>query len=107
MLARLGVAHLAERRPRTFSGGEAQRVALARALVTSPRVLLLDEPFSALDRALRVQLATDVRALVAELGIPAIQVTHHHGEARAMGDRIVCIEAGRITKTGVVGDVLG
>jgi molybdate transport system ATP-binding protein len=107
MLDRLGVAHLAERRPRTFSGGEAQRVALARALATSPRVVLLDEPFSALDRDLRMQLATEVRALVDELALPLLQVTHHHGEARAMGDRILRVAGGRIAEAGAVDEILG
>lgn len=107
MLERLGVDHLARRRPRTFSGGEAQRVALARAMATSPRILLLDEPFSALDRDLRIQLATEVRSLVDELELPAIQVTHNHGEARALGDRIIRMEEGRIVETGSVDEILG
>jgi molybdate transport system ATP-binding protein len=107
LLQRLGVAHLASRRPRTFSGGEAQRVALARALAREPRLFLLDEPFSALHRELRVQLATEVRALVHSLGIPAIQVTHDHAEARAMGDRVIRIETGRVVDQGKVSDLLG
>ena len=107
MLERLGVDHLSRRRPRTFSGGEAQRVALARAMATSPRILLLDEPFSALDRDLRIQLATDVRSLVDDLQLPAIQVTHNHGEARAIGDRIIRMHEGRIVETGSVDEVLG
>lgn len=107
MLARLHVEHLAHRRPRTFSGGEAQRVALARALATSPRVVLLDEPFSALDRELRVQLAQEVRTLVDELRLPLIQVTHNHGEARAMGDRVIRMHRGSITAVGSFDEVLG
>ena len=106
LLERLGVAHLAERRPRTFSGGEAQRVAIARALAMEPRVLLLDEPFSALDQALRVQLAADVRALVDERRLPTIQVTHNLEEARAMGDSALRIARGRILEAGSVADVL-
>ena len=100
LLEQLGVAHLAGRRPRTYSGGEAQRVALARALAMEPRVLLLDEPFSALDRDLRAQLAADVRALVSERRLPTLQVTHHHGEARAMGDWVLRMSAGRIVEAG-------
>ena len=107
MLKRLGVDHLARRRPHTFSGGEAQRVALARAMATSPRILLLDEPFSALDRELRIQLASEVRSLVDDLGLPAIQVTHNHGEARVLGDRIIRMRKGRIIETGSVDEVLG
>jgi molybdate transport system ATP-binding protein len=107
MLDKLAVGHLAGRKPRTFSGGEAQRVALARALATSPRVLLLDEPFSALDRDLRVQLARLVRELVDELGLPTVQVTHNHGEARAMGDRVLRMERGGVIAQGSVPDVLG
>ncbi len=107
MLKRLGVDHLASRRPRTFSGGEAQRVALARAMATSPRILLLDEPFSALDRDLRIQLATEVRTLVDDLELPAIQVTHNHGEARALGDRIIRMKNGRVVETGSVDEILG
>src|SRR5687767_4970413 len=76
LLERVGVGHLASRWPRTFSGGEAQRVALARALARQPQLLLLDEPFSALDRDLRAQLTTLVRELVPELGVPLVHVTH-------------------------------
>jgi molybdate transport system ATP-binding protein len=106
LLERLGVGHLAARRPRTFSGGEAQRVALARALAMNPHLLLLDEPFSALDRDLRGQLAAEVRRLVDDLKIPTIQVTHHHGEARSMGDRLVRVAAGRVLDQGPIGDLL-
>jgi molybdate transport system ATP-binding protein len=107
LLARLNVAHLAERKPRTFSGGEAQRVALARALAISPRLILLDEPFSALDRELRLQLIQVVRALVNELGVPLIQVTHDHDEARALGDRVVRLADGRVVQVGSCDEVLG
>ncbi len=102
MLARMKVAHVAERRPSTFSGGEAQRVALARAFARSPRVVLLDEAFSSLDRELRRDLARDARALVDDLGVPAILVTHHPAEARAIGDRAVLLRRGRVTATGSV-----
>jgi len=73
----------------TLSGGEAQRVALARALAPAPRLLLLDEPFGALDRELRDRLAVDVRALLHQLGTPALHVTHDLAEAELVGDRVV------------------
>jgi molybdate transport system ATP-binding protein len=105
MLERMKVAHLAERKPRTYSGGEAQRVALARAFAHAPRVLLLDEAFSAMDRELRQELLYDVRAQVRELGIPTVMVTHHRLDARTMGDRVVLIHAGRIKAVGSVQDL--
>jgi molybdate transport system ATP-binding protein len=107
LLGRLRVGHLVDRRPSTFSGGEAQRVALARAFAMKPRIVLLDEPFSALDRDLRNELVADVRAFVGELGVPMVHVTHHRGEARALGDRALLIDKGRITKVGAVRDVIG
>jgi molybdate transport system ATP-binding protein len=106
MLTRWKVAHLADRKPPTFSGGEAQRVALARAFAMRPRVLLLDEPFSAMDHELRSALVGEVRAFVDELKIPAIHVTHHRNEARALGDRAVLIAEGRIVATGSVDQLL-
>ena len=102
MLERMKVGHLASRRPRTFSGGEAQRVALARAFARSPKIVLLDEPFSALDRELRQELCADVKATVADLGIPAIMVTHHRNEAKTMGDQIVVLKDGRVSARGEV-----
>jgi molybdate transport system ATP-binding protein len=102
LLDRVGVGHLAHRRPRTFSGGEAQRVALARALARAPRLVLLDEPFSALDRELREQLVTLVRELVVELGVPLVHVTHSQAEARALADQIVRLERGKIVNRAPV-----
>jgi len=106
LLERLGVAHLAHRRPRTFSGGEAQRVALARAIARQPKLLLLDEPFSALDRDLRRQLTTLVRELVGELGIPLVHVTHSIAEARQLADQVVRIERGKVVARGAAAEVL-
>lgn len=103
-LERMKVLHLAERRPRTFSGGEAQRVALARALASSPRALLLDEPFSALDEDLRGELRKEVRSLVLELGIPTLFVTHDRTDALAVGDRVVVLREGKVERTGSVED---
>jgi molybdate transport system ATP-binding protein len=106
LLERLGVDHLAHRKPRTFSGGEAQRVALARALARTPQLLLLDEPFSALDPDLRRQLSQLVRDLVSELGIPSIHVTHSVAEARAMSDQVVRIQRGAVVAVGPASEVL-
>lgn len=107
MLERFRVGHLRERRPRTFSGGEAQRVALARALAFSPSILLLDEPFSALDRALQRELHIDVRKVVESERLPVILITHHPSEARALGDRMLKLREGRIEATGSPEELLG
>ncbi len=106
LLARLGVAHLRDRRPRTYSGGEAQRVALARALAMTPRVLLLDEPFSALDRELKVPLMSLVRQLADETSIPVVAVTHSIGETRALADRVIRIAGGRVVADGTAAEVI-
>ena len=106
MLERMRVGHVAKRLPRTFSGGEAQRVALARAFAREPRIVLLDEAFSALDRELRYALGADVRALVTELSIPALVVTHHRQEARTLGERAVKLRDGRVEAQGPVRDVV-
>lgn len=95
-LARTRVEHLADRMPSSLSGGEAQRVAIARALGSGPQVLLLDEPFSALDQGLRDALSRDLGGLVLELGIVGILVTHHGDDARLLGSRIVCLSGGRV-----------
>ena len=105
LLERMKVAHLVDRKPASYSGGEAQRVALARAFARQPTLLLLDEAFSAMDRELRLELARDVRQLVDELAIPAILVTHHRMEARAMADRLVLIAGGRVTQEGALAQV--
>jgi molybdate transport system ATP-binding protein len=99
-LARFRVEKLEARKPRTFSGGEAQRVALARALAMEPRLVLLDEPFSALDRDLRQELVLELRGIADELEVPIVHVTHQRGEARALGDRVVCLRDGRIEAVG-------
>jgi thiamine transport system ATP-binding protein len=89
LLELVGLPGFELRHVSTLSGGEAQRVALARALAPSPRLLLLDEPFGALDRDLRDRLATDVRDLLRAAGIPALHVTHDRQEAEAVADRIL------------------
>jgi ABC-type sulfate/molybdate transport systems ATPase subunit len=82
----------------SLSGGEQQRVALARALIVKPRVLLLDEPFSALDADLRTQLRDDFAGRIAEQGTAALWVTHDEGEARAVGQRGYRLARGSLTR---------
>lgn len=96
LLERVGVAHLAHRKPKTFSGGEAQRVALARALAISPRLVLLDEPYSALDPELRAQLTALERELARELAVPILHVTHSMDEVKQLADQTIRMEHGRI-----------
>jgi putative spermidine/putrescine transport system ATP-binding protein len=96
----VGLDHLADRYPHQLSGGQQQRVALARALVTEPRVLLLDEPLSALDAKVRVQLRDEIRRIQLRLGITTVFVTHDQEEALAVSDRIAVMDAGRIDQIG-------
>jgi len=96
MLARFGLASHARHRVWTLSGGEQQRVALARALITAPRALLLDEPFSALDAALRQSLQAEFRQRIFEAGMAAVLVTHDEAEARAMATRGLRLVDGRL-----------
>lgn len=105
-LERMQVPHVAERRPGTLSGGEAQRVALARALSQEPGILLLDEPFSAVDTPLRRKLGQDVKALVDELGLAAVLVTHDREDARALGTKMVMLERGRVVGEGKPDELL-
>ena len=93
------------RRIDQLSGGQKQRVALARALAVEPRVLLLDEPLTALDAKLRESLGADLNALLRKLGITAIYVTHDQGEAMALGDRVVVMERGKIAQIGSPQDI--
>ncbi len=96
----VGLGHLADRYPHQLSGGQQQRVALARALVTEPRVLLLDEPLSALDAKVRVQLRDEIRRIQLRLGTTTVFVTHDQEEALAVSDRIAVMNAGRIEQIG-------
>jgi thiamine transport system ATP-binding protein len=89
LLELVGLPGFEDRDVSTLSGGEAQRVALARALAPGPRLLLLDEPFGALDRDLRDRLALDVRELLRSSGTPALHVTHDRAEADLIADRVV------------------
>ena len=106
LLQRVKIDHLAHRRPRTFFGGEAQRVALARALARAPQLVLLDAPFSALDRELRAQLTQLVRELAPELAVPIVHVTHSVAEARQLADQVVHLDKGRVIACGKPDDVL-
>ena len=101
----LGLSGLGHRYPRQISGGERQRVALARALVCRPRLLLLDEPLSALDVPLREQLRRELRRSLAQLGIPAVLVTHDRVEALSLADFVVVFDEGRVRQSGPVGEV--
>ncbi|MDD7928967.1 ABC transporter ATP-binding protein [Microbacterium thalli] len=96
----VGLGHLGDRFPHQLSGGQQQRVALARALVTQPRVLLLDEPLSALDAKVRVQLRDEIRRIQLRLGMTTLFVTHDQEEALAVSDRIAVMNAGRIEQVG-------
>ena len=96
MLERFGLQAFARSKVWQLSGGEQQRVALARALITRPRVLLLDEPFSALDAALRVQLREEFRSHIAASRMAVLWVTHDEAEARAMGSVGLRMEAGAL-----------
>jgi molybdate transport system ATP-binding protein len=104
MLSRMRVPHLAERKPVTFSGGEAQRVALARAFAMKPRVLLLDEPFSALDANVKRDLLAEVGEWIDREQIPAMLVTHLEEEATALGDQVVLLEHGKVTREAAIDD---
>jgi molybdate transport system ATP-binding protein len=104
-LERFGLGHLAGNRPPELSGGEAQRVALGRALAFEPRLLLLDEPFAALDATTRVEVRRELRSHLATLEIPQILVTHDPIEAITLADRIVVLEAGRVVQTGTADDL--
>ena len=99
-LTMVGLGDLADRMPDTLSGGQKQRVALARAIAPRPSVLLLDEPFSNLDSALRVGVRTEVHRLLVELGITSIFVTHDQDEAFVLGDRVAIMSSGRIEQVG-------
>jgi thiamine transport system ATP-binding protein len=105
LLDLVGLAGFGDRLPTTLSGGERQRVALARALAASPRLLLLDEPLSALDAGLRQRLAEDVRRILVEAGTTALMVTHDHEEAFAVADDLAVMRAGRIVQAGPIADV--
>ncbi|HYF72069.1 MAG TPA: ABC transporter ATP-binding protein [Nocardioides sp.] len=105
LLALVGLEGYADRLPATLSGGERQRVALARSLAVEPRLLLLDEPLSALDAGLRERLATDLREILRAAGTTALMVTHDQDEAYAVADRLAVMRNGRIVQQGEIGEV--
>ena len=100
LLELVGLAGLAARLPGQLSGGQQQRVALARALAVAPRILLLDEPLSNLDAALRDQMRTELRRIFRECRQTAVYVTHDQKEAMAMADRIAILDHGRLRQAG-------
>ncbi|MBS4062646.1 MAG: ABC transporter ATP-binding protein [Bacteroidetes bacterium] len=99
-LAQLGISHLAGRRASELSGGEGQRVSLARALVLDPELLLLDEPFSALDSPTRARLIDDLGRILPENGVTTIFITHDLAEASKLGDRLAILLDGKLMQTG-------
>ncbi len=101
-----GLSELLRRRPSELSGGQRQRVALARALAPRPRLLLLDEPLSALDAPTREALRGELRHLLEQAGVPAIVVTHDRVEALALGDRLAVLVDGTIRQVGPVHEVI-
>lgn len=106
LLDRLALRDLAERRPGQLSGGQQQRAALARALASRPRLLLLDEPLSALDQRTRQEVRGELRAVIAEAQCTTVFVTHAPVEALLFGDRIAVLEEGRLTQAGEREDLL-
>ena len=100
LLERVAMGHLAARKPGELSGGQQQRVALARALITQPKALLLDEPLSALDPFLRIQMRAELRRWQKELGLTFIHVTHSQEEAMALADTMVVMNHGIIEQSG-------
>ncbi|TIC79379.1 ABC transporter ATP-binding protein [Nocardioides sp. GY 10127] len=105
LLELVGLAGYGDRMPATLSGGERQRVALARSLAPRPRLLLLDEPLSALDAGLRERLAGDLRDILRGAGTTALLVTHDHEEAFTVADRMAVMREGRVVQAGALSDV--
>src|SRR6266550_2752157 len=105
MIEKVRLTELADRLPAQLSGGQQQRVALARAAITGPKVLLLDEPLSALDEQLRVQMRQELRRMQRDLGITFVHVTHTQLEAIALADIVVVMEKGKIKQSGAARDV--
>ena len=105
MLDLVQMRRFADRLPRELSGGQQQRIALARCLATSPRILLLDEPFGALDKNLRLDMQIEVKRLQRTTGITTLMVTHDQEEALSMSDRIAVMNGGRIEQVGTPSEI--
>ncbi|WLH10575.1 molybdenum ABC transporter ATP-binding protein [Pseudomonas hefeiensis] len=102
----LGIGHLLERQPHNLSGGERQRVGIARALLTSPRLLLMDEPLAALDTRRKNEILPYLQRLHDELDIPVLYVSHSQDEVARLADHIVLLDAGRVLASGPIGETL-
>ncbi|MFG2908167.1 ABC transporter ATP-binding protein [Kitasatospora sp. NPDC048286] len=107
LLELVGLPHRADHYPHQMSGGQQQRIALARALALQPRVLLLDEPLSALDAKVRLQLREEIRRLQQELGITTLFVTHDQEEALSMADRVAVLRAGKLEQCATPSELYG
>ena len=107
LLALVGLAEHARKYPHQLSGGQQQRVALARALAIRPALLLLDEPLSALDAKVRVQLRDEIRRIQQETGVTTLFVTHDQEEALSISDRVVVMQEGRIAQAGTPAEIYG
>src|SRR6202035_3129503 len=105
MMEKVRLTEFADRLPAQLSGGQQQRVALARAAITEPRVLLLDEPLSALDEQLRVRMRLELQRMQRDLGITFVHVTHSQLEAIALADMVVVMDRGQIIPAGAGRDV--
>jgi len=105
-LGRFHIAHLADRSARTLSGGEAQRTSLARAMAVAPEVLLMDEPFAALDPQSREELLEDLARTLRETGVTTIFATHDRTEAQRLADRVAVLADGRLRQLGTAAEVL-
>ena len=105
LLERFGLTERADARPGDLSGGERQRVALARALATEPQLLLLDEPLSALDARTRAAASAELAALLRDMDVPAVIVTHDFAEAALLADRIAVLDRGRVVQEGTAAEL--
>jgi molybdate transport system ATP-binding protein len=103
----LEIGHLLDRRPGSLSGGEKQRVAMGRALLSSPRLMIMDEPLSSLDGRLKSEVLPFIARLPAELSIPILYVSHSREEIEALAGRLVLVESGRVVAEGDPLDLLG